>query len=250
MLTKEQYEQLWKDWFATPLGGVDMPCYEDYKKFEGMWEDVVDMFKKDKQLIRYILVAEARPFAECGSADAKYVYDDTKDPTPYLRSMHRASYGGLGPGSGTSTSALDMINDLVRRGVLLMDMFPFAVRYSNYRNSLCQYGTIGAAWNGTGPFPFLLNIQDRINLLEGSGLLDSKWDLALCAPFTTTCCILNNNFGLTPIAVPTNIGQHARIFHAKKASLPSKHCCCERKKAAILSNLPVPTSTLITEAFR
>ncbi len=253
MLTQKEYNQLWEDWFKKPLRGVTMPCYDDYVKFEHMWEAVVNMFGPGG--IRYILVAEARP----GSIHTPFVYDKSKQSRQYLTTMHNAIYREEGPTiKGTNkTDPAIMIHDLVRRGVLLIDLFPFAITYNRgMRNRLCQSGTIRAAWDGHGAPPaYLENMSQKINDLNAHGLLHRKWDLALIAPPIVSCCILSNGAAYPTISVPGNPGRHDVDFLTVNLNSNRCKCTCDGGSACNMKKVAIgganyPTSTLITEAFR
>jgi hypothetical protein len=252
MLTKEQYEQLWEDWFKKPLKGVTMPCYDDYVKFEHMWEAVVSMFKEEKQLIRYILVAEARPFAECGSEKAEYVYDVSKKQTPFLTRVFNATYGGLSATACARHTSSSMVLDLIGRGVLVIDMFPFALKYeTDMRKRMCANGNIRAAWDGHGaPTAYPKNISQKIKDLNVGGLLHRDWDLALIAPPIVSCCILSNGAAYPAINIPGNPGRHSSEFGNRRLHIKRCTCASEMTKVAMDTGQILPNKDLITEAFK
>jgi hypothetical protein len=166
MLTITEYNVLWETHFSH-ITTQACPGYNEYWIRENMLEDYLDLFRgrntrslraitptncyyehpffdgkgnsilKEKPCIKYILIAEACP--ENGS---NYFYDIREIVgQKYLIAAYNAIYNGAAPivAWATLISPNDKVNkliDLAKRGVLLLDLFPFALNYNKIREQL------------------------------------------------------------------------------------------------------------------
>lgn len=157
MLTEVEYEDLWNLHFDPIVPAATfMPPYADYVIRENMFEDYLDIFRgvntrgardlapeehpffnadgpklKTKPCIKYLLIAEA-----CPELGVNYFYDITMiQGQGYLKAAYDATYNGLGPAIPWAplhhpTDKINKLLDLALRGVLLVDIFPFAIDYN------------------------------------------------------------------------------------------------------------------------
>ena len=223
MLTLTEYEHLWKTHFSgiVPAGTL-MPDYCEYLNREHMLEDYLDIFRGvdtrasrviqpchgwyyphpffdekgegniEKPLcIKYMLIAEA-----CPEGGANYFYDINEIINQgYLNAAYNATYGFAGPSIPwvSFTTKFDKVNcllDLAKRGVLLLDIFPFAIKYKTIRNSLNKIGTTANFWNGLNA----VSLENRVNTF--TNLLCDDWDLCMIAPPIIALYVLNNYIAL------------------------------------------------------
>jgi hypothetical protein len=271
MYSVADYTKLWSDHFAPVFSTYPMPPYRNYVLYEHMYLDYLDLFigtdtrhlrlhttpeyphpflnevNSVKRKVKFILVGEARP------PGGDYIFNTLKPATPFLNRVFKANYNGFRP--GIHSTAKDKLVDLANRGVLIMDLFPFAIPFiTPLRTKLCKYGTVNSAWNGSGHIPFPGHIQDKISGYYRAGILDSNWDLALIAPTKISCFILPNpgiTAGFSSLIIPRCPGNHSTSFY-DLAPVPrcSKIHCSPRKKIAFaLKYELLPNTGLITEAF-
>lgn len=199
MLTNVEYEDLWNIHFLqiVPIG-TTMPRYDEYIIRENMFQDYLDIFRgentrntetirpivpenwyydhpffnpdgtsklKTKPCVKYVLIAEA-----CPVLGANYFYDIT-ELAPfgqgYLIAAYNTIYNGLGPVIPWSPlqNFIDKLNkllDLASRGVLLVDIFPFAIDYNINVRYLNRLRPIREVLNDTGITNLFFN--DAVNL--------------------------------------------------------------------------------------
>ncbi len=95
---------------------------------------------------------------------------------------------------------------LASKGVLLLDLFPFAIRFStNLRTSLNNNGSTLSFWNDkANPYNLVYRLRNINNLLC------NDWDLCLVASCKISCFILSNGF---PILVTSTAGLHTTTFY-------------------------------------
>jgi len=192
--------------------------------------------------IKHILIAEA-----CPIGGANYIYDvseiDPKGQT-YLRACFSATYGHNAPFFPWKpiTSVNDKITvllDLARRGVLLLDIFPFALKYdSTPRGILNTTGVTHSFWND---LTNTNNLQSRIIAL--CPFLDIAWDLSLMAPCTISEYIVGT---LSSLVIKCKSGKHHAEF--KKISKHPKRRS-DFKKIVIDTSFVNPNSELISLSF-
>ncbi len=161
--------------------------------------------KIEKPCIKYILIAEA-----CPVGGANYFYDITQITYQgYLNAAYNATYGFAGPITPwvILTQPIHKVNsllDLAKRGVLLLDLFPFAIKYSTaIRCSLNRIGTTQNFWNVRNPG----SLENRVNTF--TNLLCYDWDLCMIGPPIISLYVLNNYIAL--ILMPG--GGHSLSFN-------------------------------------
>jgi hypothetical protein len=271
MLTRAQYANLWNMHF-NPLATVRINptgCPADFNNFlirEHMFEDYLDIFRGvDTRLnrnvapiggwyynhpffhpngnpviqpppcIRYLLVAEAAP-----SGGNNYVYDLNQNGPKqvYFNSIYNAVYNGNGPivpwtSPLTFLSKRQYLLDIARRGVLLIDLFPFALDYGEvwggkrrfgigskkgaFRLALNNYGITNAFWDDQHN---AYSIYSRLDSISHQGLLCcANWDISMIAPPKISEYLVHQ---LAPIALGGCAGNHGASF---KNYLPNPNRC-------------------------
>lgn len=165
MLNPEQYNELWDIHFSG-ITNQNCPDFEHYIIRENMLEDYLDLFRgvntrnqraqspanwyyehpffnvngnstlNEKPCIKYILIAEAAP--QVNDNFIKYIYNKNIAGGAYITA----------PLNAFNTYNLNNLNttrrllELARNGVLIIDLFPFALDYNKFRddknfNQLC-----------------------------------------------------------------------------------------------------------------
>jgi hypothetical protein len=240
-MTRTEFENQWNGDFANlpPLAGVPMPSYDEFRICERMLEDYLDIFRgfnsregemgmpyphpffdsngnpllDKKPCIHFILIGEARPplntpvLNNCmGDRANTYFYDIRHiKHTSYL-SAPRANWG-CPIERPCPNNKVNTLLCLASKGVLLLDLFPFAITYSTaLREDLNTHGVTSSFWNDSrNPY----NMQDRIRSI--ANLLCDNWDLTMVAPCKISEHIVNpvNGFGTLGI-IP--IGLHPTTF--------------------------------------
>lgn len=237
-MTRTEFNDQWNRNFA-PLTSNEMPSYDEFQISERMLEDYLDIFRgynsregenimpyphpffdsngnpllEKKTCIRYILIGEARPHQnrcdlnECGGDKANtYFYNKLHiKHTSYL-SAPRANWA-CPIERPCPNNKVNTLLCLASKGVLLLDLFPFAMTYSTaLREDLNRHGVTSSYWNDSrNPY----NMQDRIRSI--ANLLCENWDLTMVAPCKISEHIVNpvNGFGTLGI-IP--IGLHPTTF--------------------------------------
>jgi hypothetical protein len=213
-----------------------------------------------KPCIRYILIGEARPHQidpdlnDCGGDRANtYFYNKlhigkivTKNgrqynkPTPWLNEP-RLNWG-CPPFQPCPNNKVQTLLCLASNGVLLLDIFPFAIPYGPIRPLLNGGGITRVYWdNPTNPY----SLSNRINAI--SDLLCDNWDLSLVAPCTISEFIVNpiNRFPpITLLPVGLHPCQFRTIFHDNKRCKKA----WDWRKVAV-SSAGGPTRNLIRQSF-
>jgi len=160
MLTLTEYEHLWQaHFFGIVPAGVIMPDYCEYLNREHMVEDYLDIFrgintrasraiqpchgwyyphpffdkegkgKIEKPCIKYIMIGEA---ARPDTAGTYFYNINHANRTDYFSAPCNAFSVVNGPKT-------DRLIDLASKGVVLLDIFPFALDYNRLRNNLLQF---------------------------------------------------------------------------------------------------------------
>jgi hypothetical protein len=278
ILTNAKYNDLWihnpngTDSFATITRNPIPPSHADYVIRENMLEDYLDIFRgvntrhhrpmpaggwyyehpffnangipllENVPCIRYVLIGEA-----CPSDGNNYFYDvnelNSKGQV-YLRSSYNATYGGLGPTipwnvMSLPTDKTQKLVDLARRGVLLIDLFPFAINYNQFRIIFNKTDITRSFWND------IINVNNlEIRLSNLSPLLSENWDLCMISPNLVSEFIVDSiNKFIELVAIPR--GLHIRNF--REISVNELRRNNWKKIAVDTSGNPNPS--LITEAF-
>jgi hypothetical protein len=152
MLTLTEYNDLW----ATTLGTLGIPntdTYVDYCERECYFQDYLDLFRgvntraarvcacpnphpylKDlgtkKREIKYVLIAEA-------PTSTTYFYNPTHSYSAYFWEPYTALIDEWQERDLT-LSKLDLLIKFADKGVLLLDLFPYAIDYNPIRDSIIQ----------------------------------------------------------------------------------------------------------------
>lgn len=121
-LTKLQYKKLWQTHFKN-IVKVRMPSYEKYLDREKAFEKYLNLFRiGNKRSIKYILIAEAPP------QSGEYIYFGNS--SNYLSAPLKAFDIKLNKNS--TNKALILLADA---GVLILDLFPFTINFSEPKNT-------------------------------------------------------------------------------------------------------------------
>lgn len=267
LLTRKQFIDHWNRDFA-PLTNEIMPSYDEFIISERMLEDYLDIFRgfnsrdgnidmpynhpffdaegnpllSTKPSIKYILIGEARPqnvapsLNECNGDFANtYFYNiNHVGMTPWLNAP-RLNWGcpQFWP---CPNDKIQTLLCLASNGVLLLDIFPFAIQYGPIRTHLNMGGVTRNYWDHMSN---TYSLSNRINTI--ASLLSKDWDLSLIAPCKISGHIINpiNAFppissipaGLHPIQFTTmlpnptrcSLGGDWRKVAVTSAGAPSQH---------------------------
>jgi len=264
MLTQTQYQELWQKWFANHVGGNEMPSYEDFSMAEEwMFQDYQDIFRgrntraergvpdgahvihpwyrhpyfnehgplvQPSPCIRYILVAEARH-----PTNNTYFYNKRHtDDTPYFSAPRDAWQ------CPPNQYKKDILMCLASKGVLLLDLFCFALPYTTQiRHNLNTNGATRSFWDDmANPY----SIQNRIHAIQD--LLCDNWDLALVAP-----CVISKHIkdAVFPPIAATPLGIHPAVFN--DLHINPNRCADGTNWKKIAVGQQAPGTTLIQNAF-
>lgn len=277
MLTNIEYDDLWNRHFApiVPAGTI-MPPYIEYTIRERMFQDYLDIFRgentrvegygmpyphpffnpdgtpklKTKPCIKYIMIGEcAAPLkpiipalGNCailhGDNNNTYFYNILHlKNTPYLNAPRLAF--GCPDYRPCPENKINTLLCLASKGVLLIDLFPFAIPFSPIRPVLNGIGITLSYWNNPGN-PF--NLQSRI--LAISFLLCKNWDLCMIAPNKISEFIVDPINGFPELAIVPP-GLHIGNF---RDILPDVTRPNDWKKIAV-TKAGSPSAHLITLAF-
>ena len=244
MLTRTDYTNLW----TNPAPGgfsqaiLTLPSYDEYVIRENQLQDYLDIFRgRDTRGARPIeppVWYYDHPFLEVLKANAgapKIEYIMIGEAAPPLS----PSIPGQIPDNGNSyfynihhgtsayftapCTAFDIPSGnktrrllaLARKGVLLLDIFPFATNYKNkFRNWLNGIGVTRNFWDGT-----TTNVELLINSLSADSLLHEETKLALVAPPTISHFIaLQINLGV--IILPDFLNCYSTLNDTIPATIP------------------------------
>ena len=279
MITRTEFEDQWNRDFAglAPLAGEQMPSYDQFRISERMLEDYLDIFRgfnsregdmempyphpffdengnpllKEKPCVKYILVGEARPkpnvpvYNKCtptaGDENNSYFYDIRHIKfTPWLNAP-RLNWG-CPPDTPCPTNKVNTLLCLASNGILLLDLFPYAISYGPVRPLLNGGGVTKSYWDDLGN-PYRLS--NRITAIQV--LLCNDWDLSLVAPCIISGFIINPiNAFLAIAAIPAGI--HPAQF---RTLMPDPTRCPlggDHRKVAVTS-AGSPSRNLINISF-
>jgi hypothetical protein len=291
-MTRTEFNDHWIRDFA-PLTSEPKPNYDEFKINERMLEDYLDIFRgyntrkgeklmpyphpffdsngkpllEKKPSIKFILIGEARLYPNkpswnsckpiSGDIKNTYVYDIRHVAnTPYLNSLKDAwicpKY------QPCPTNKIETLLCLASKGVLLLDLFPFALeafkpkdkkskfpnklKATDFRKELNKKNITRNYWDS--PFnPY--SIFNRLVRIES--LICEDWDLTLVAPCTISEFIVNpiNRFPpITLVPVGLHPCQFRTTFHDKKRCKKA----WDWRKVAV-SSAGGPTMNLIRHSF-
>ena len=155
--------------------------------------------------IKYILVAEA-----CPLKGKNYFYDIREIKNQgYLNAAYNASYNHNGPAHPwtsliNSQGKIDCLLDLARRGVLLLDLFPFSFSYSTYFREILNNNQVTVSFWNNNNNPY--SLENRLTNLKNLVCID--WDLCMAAPEKISSHVL----GLAPLHIINN-GNHLAAWN-------------------------------------
>lgn len=223
MLTETEYKKLW-DEHLKKLAEQKIPHYNEYLERENLFKKYLKGITSSGKKIKYILVAEAPPLSKInkkGKLIETYFYDISHlGNTPYFKAVCKA-FNIILSNPLTNTSKTDALLELANKGVILLDLFPFALDYSKLRKKLLGNGITKNFWDGE-----IYSIKTQILAL--CPYLDPEWDLCLIAPPTVSCHIVGayDAIDITPC---TN-GIHDNPTF--KSLLNNRKRGCDHKKVA------------------
>jgi hypothetical protein len=275
-LQREVYFQDYLDLFCCPPGGnetfqrvqinghqtVDIPnlppdptgAYTVIDPATGNLRLIVDYdFPYNGQLgknrkIQYILIGEAAPKPAAPKMNAKgddkansYFYNTKHINSTSYFSEPVDAFGILG---NTKTNKLIRLAD---KGVLLLDLLPYAIKYSTQlRSRLNKRGNTQDFWdNPVNPYSLFSRMSGFI------GCLHSGWDLSLMATPTISNYIVEPINGFAPIAIPGNPGVHPVEFRTLRPNV-NRYRASDYRKVTNSNNpgaLYGPTAKLIQDSF-
>jgi hypothetical protein len=280
MMSKKQFDDLWGGTFGPLLPTMPIPDYNDYLLREGMLEDYLDIFRgystREREgairmpyphpffnadgtpklgkipCIKYILIGEAPRtlidptiFNDCspipGDIENTFFYDIRHVKGISLLNAPRNAFGAP-PYTPCPSNKIECLLDLASKGVLLLDLFSFAIDFTtDIRSSLNAAGITLNFWNNLlNPY----NLQERINTL--GPLLCNDWDLSFVAPYTISEFIVNPANGFPPLAIVPP-GLHPANF---RLLLPDPtRCGGSPFKKVCISTAGFPSANLINLSF-
>lgn len=275
-MTRAEYENQWKRVF-TKLTKDPMPSYKEFSVSERMLEDYLDIFRgvnsrdgniampyehpffdkngepllKEKPFVKYILLGEARPplkdakLNQCGGdKDNTYFYDIRHvKHTAYLSQPRK--YWDCPKERPCPGNKVGTLLCLASKGVLLLDLFCYAIRYTTtLRDKLNNKGITRLFWdNPMNPY----NLHERIMRL--SSLLSDDWDLTCIAPCKISEHIVNPINAFPTLAI-SPVGLHPTKFRCisfDKSRCSSSKNGHEWRKIAMSQQSP--TARLIGLSF-
>lgn len=280
-MTRAQYKNLWDNLFTLQADEASIPQFDEYLLRENQLEDYLDIFRgfntrperegtavmpyphpyfnsdgvpklTEIPKIKYLLVAESAmplrpsiPVNGCNSVGGDkantYFYDITHlKSTPYLSSPRIAfSCHSEQP---CPENKINTLLSLASKGVLLMDLFPFALSYNTeIRQGLNVAGVTESFWNDpVNPY----SLQNRLHAINA--LIDSKWDLALIAPCKISSFIIDT-ISLFPALAVIPGGIHPAKFRDHHSD--TTRCGAAKWKKLGVTSAGSPSSHLIEIAF-
>jgi len=242
MLTRTNYTNLWTN--PAPGGfsqAIHLPSYDEYVIRENQLQDYLDIFRgsdtRCDRTIRTFIPADwyyDHPFLEvlkdnAGAPKIEYIMIGEAAPplspsipgqipdneNSYFYNIHHGTSGyftapckAFGIPLGNKTSRLLA---LARKGVLLLDIFPFATNYStNFRIWLNETGVTRNFW---------VNVGEEITSLRNNSLLPKETKLAFIAPPTISHFIaLQINLG--EIILPDFLNCYSTLNDTIPATIP------------------------------
>jgi hypothetical protein len=231
MLTQEKYKELWDEHFKK-LSAEKMPPYDEYLERAKLFKEYIKGIISSDKKIKYILVAEAPPTGNTYFYNVNHLYK-----TPYFTAVCKAFKIPIEK-KLTNESKEDALKELAKKGVVLLDLFPFAIPFSSsFRKKLMGSGITKHFWDGN-----IYSIKTQISAL--CTYLDPKWDLCLIAPPTVSCHIVGAYDAIS--ITPCTNGIHDNTTF--KSSLNNRKRGCEHKKVASDTS-GNPNTELIKIAF-
>ena len=242
MLTRKEYEKLWDDYFKPHVGAIPKPDYNDYVIRCNFYEDYLDIFRgedtrphrgggnnpffkgglklDETPKIKYIMIGEACPPLNvpdlnnykplAGDKKNTYFYNITHlKQTHYLNSPR--IIWDCPPFKPCPKNKIETLFCLAQKGYLLLDLYPFAIKYSTpIRELLINYR------------PFWDLLCSEITGLSNTNLLTQKVLLAFSGPAATHHrIVLDLIAGITPLPVGTTCNLNENKLRAHAVLLPN-----------------------------
>jgi hypothetical protein len=235
MITEKEYLSLWNKHFQE-ITNQEIPSYKEYLKREEFFETYLKTLRGSE--VKYILVAEAAPYS------GAYFYNYELPCgliTPYFKQVVKA-FDLKHEIKLTKENAQKTLTDLRLNGIMLLDLFPFALTYTTaLRKIIIDREILKHFWDGD---EYSIKTQ-IIDLCKSNKItLDPEWDLCLIAPPVISTEIVENYKALD--VKPCTNGNHNQITFKAKHSHKLRRS--EYKKVGV-SNAGYPNSTLIKIAF-
>lgn len=172
MLTIAEYEDLWREMKIT---NQELPPYDKYLVRENALKKQLDRFNQNQQ-IKYILVGEAAP------ASGNYIYIDAAGS--YITAPLRAFCCD----PGRSIDVNYRLEKLFLKGVILLDLFPFAIDFNIQGENSTTMRRNMIASRGFGICVDIL--ESTLRNLSNQGKLADDWDFCTVGPETTSIGLL------------------------------------------------------------
>ena len=282
MLDQTQYNNLWTNTFGLPIQQI--PCFYQYLQREVYFQDYLDLFGcpnsgnptfvRDKHMSVYpgfriphnpaytvqqgnqvrLIVDYDFPYAGqlCKNREIKYILiGEAAHPSSktYFYNINHTAYtpylkAPLDAWGVNAPTKLDKLIGLANQGVILLDLFPFALSYNtNFRDRLNKSGVTNSFWdNAMNAY----SIKIRINTALAA-YLHNDWDLAFVAPCKISEHIVNPQNGFQPLTMP-NIGLHPVQFRSQNKNKTRCNLGAQWRKVTV-SSAGSPTQQLIQAAF-
>ena len=253
ILSEWRYEQLWTESFGE-INGMNIPDYESYFRRENMLEDYLDIFRRrntrearmpeihnyphpffddnnyprleENTYIKYILIGEA-----AHSVNETYVYNiNHLDNTQYFLSIINAF-------DIEGETKTEKLLALARKGVLLLDLFPFAIQYNtDIREDLNVTGVTAAFWQVNN-----YSIHHRIDLISNLFCVSGRNKLCFIAPPKISNFIANGLIVMpNQLVLPNNIEINNTLNNGNQNA---------NFQCVAINGANVPSSVLIQQAF-
>ncbi|MFZ4413590.1 MAG: hypothetical protein ACOYOV_10940 [Bacteroidales bacterium] len=210
MLTEAEYNDLWVKNFTPIVGRILIPDYDQYIIRENMFQDYLDIFRgfnsRNIRLIqpnlwiyehpffdnngnlklnkvpkiKYILIAEAAPKIIDDNI-IKYIYNTNLNGGQYITAPMNAF--GI-----NTNNTVDRLLSLASKGALIIDLFPFALEYTNLRDIIINYRIDANFWQ-SNENPYSMN--NRLHQLKNENLTSEKIIGSFIAPATISINLSN-----------------------------------------------------------
>jgi hypothetical protein len=242
MITEKEYLFLWNKHFQE-ITNQEIPSYKEYLKRKEFFETYLKTLRGSE--VKYILIAEAAPFHDITKSKFGPYFYNFKNvkglKTRYFSAPCKAFDVNYETPS-TTEIAKNSLNDLAKKGVLLLDLFPFALKIdSTLRKKISGRGIVKHFWDGDD---YSIKKQIKDLCANHTIKLHAEWDLCLIAPPLISCHLVGayEELNVSPL---TNGNHNQKTF---KAIQPADKRGCDHKKVASDTS-GYPSVTLIKIAF-
>ncbi len=236
------------------LGVLDIPEHELYTiNIDGIVYLLVDYDYpwtleelKKKRCIKYVLIAEA-----CPKSGANFIYNINEILSQgYLKESYNAQYDTFGPEIQWSTlrnidDKKNKLLDLATRGVLLVDLFPFAIKFTTtLRKKLNRFGVTDYFFNGLeNTFSVISRLNNLIQANIFCNDFNKRINSVFIAPTTISYKLASsvNNYKLTTLFF--KLGMNEQFFNPPHNLLkPNDHFYCEILAGTRLNGIELPAN--------